>query len=104
MFLDLTVGGPSRIQATLQTPTPSPDMSEHPLFEPDTSSPIVQDQPIVEHRSPSPLLLLPCQDDPEFQAKEEMREQFQWLVDVLGQNEKRSWGTGYRDFSDVSCC
>lgn len=33
---------------------------------------------------------------------EEMREQFQWLVEMLGENQRRNWGTGYRDFADVS--
>jgi hypothetical protein len=32
---------------------------------------------------------------------EEMREQFQWFVEILSQNQSRGWGTAYRDFADV---
>jgi hypothetical protein len=116
------VSGPSRILETSQIPAPSPDVSEIPLFEPDSSSQIAEeDQPIMDRGSPHlllsdedrpiveqgsrspPLPSLPLHaDDEEFRAMEEMRDQFQWLVDMLDQNKNRGWGTAYRDFADVS--
>ena len=72
-------------------------------------SPPAEDQQATEQTSlptPSPSPPLPAVanlvDIHESQAMEEMREQFQWLVDMLGENQRRSWGTGYRDFADVS--
>jgi hypothetical protein len=117
---DPPIAGPSRIRQISQTPNPSLDMPEPPLFEPDTPSQISQDQHIIDRGSPSPSLplaedphiseqssppipLISLQvDDEESQAMEEMREQFQWLVGLLNQNQTRRWGTAYRDFADVS--
>ena len=118
MFLDPTVGGPSMV---LQTTVPSSDVPEPPLFEPDTSSLIPEDQPtseqgypsplpplfagdraIAEQSSPSPPFLLSSfqVDNEESQAMEEMRGQFQWLVELLAQNNQK-WSSAYRDFANV---
>ena len=53
MLLD---SGPNSIP-TLQTPAPSPDVLENPLFEPDTSSEIAEDGLIEERGSPSPSMV-----------------------------------------------
>src|SRR5580698_8539568 len=99
--------------------TPSPDVPEIPLFEPDDSGQIAEeDHLIVEQGSPhppfaaedhttseqsspsSPLPLLSLQiNAEESHAMEEMRDQFRWLVEVLIQNQRRGWGTAYRDFA-----
>jgi hypothetical protein len=74
--------------------SPSP-----PLFELEHFGQTVEGQPIAEQSPPSPPLPLP--QDHEFQAQGELREQFQWLSDMLNENKKKGWGTGYRDFVDV---
>lgn len=63
-----------------------------------------EDETISDQGSPSPpfpLLALQV-DDQEVRAMEEMRERFQWLPDLLHQNQNRGWATAYRDFADVS--
>lgn len=118
MLLD---SGPSSIQTTSQTPAPSPDVLETPLFEPDAFSEIAEDQLIeeqgfpspslasfVEDESsaeppPSPLLLSACQTDiQESQAMEEMRQHFGWLTKLFESNSGKVWGSGYKDFVDAS--
>jgi hypothetical protein len=95
-----------------------------PLFEPDSPSQIAEEegQLVSQQGSPSsplpsfagdqPMGDQPVEESPtpptsqvdgqELQAMEEIREQFQWLVDLLAQNAKKRWGTAYRDFADVS--
>ena len=54
--------------------------------------------------SPSPPLPLSVHgrgNDPELRAQEEIRQEFQWLANMLHENRKMGWGTGYRDFVDV---
>lgn len=113
----------SRPSYTLQTLTSSLDLTEVPLSEADASDQNIEDEPVVERGSSSPPLPLfagdqaavgqhspspPFQplslqvDDQESLAMEEMRENFKWLIDMLGENQERAWGTGYRDFADVS--
>jgi hypothetical protein len=125
-FTDFSIAGPSQIPTTSQAshvPTPNFDVTELPLFEPDSSSQIAGDQPSAERRSPSPPPALsvgdqpiveqgspspplqsspPHVDDQESQAMNEMREQFRWLVKMLNENKTQGWGTAYRDFVDVS--
>ena len=73
-------------QSILERGSPPP-----PLF--------VEDQPSAEQTTSPP----PFQTDiHEIQATHEIRDQFGWLVDLLGQNQSRGWGTAYRDFADVS--
>jgi hypothetical protein len=69
--------------------------SPHPSF---TGDQPMGDQPVEEPPTPPTSQV----DGQELQAMEEIREQFQWLVDLLDQNAKKRWGTAYRDFADVS--
>ena len=69
-------------------------------------SPVVEPDPVSISRSPSPLLLPPppqniISDQEESLAQEEMRQHFHWLMEMLNKNQKRGWGTAYRDFVDV---
>lgn len=123
---DTSPNGP-RIPESSETPTPDSEAAELPLFEPDSPCengeeestveqgpppphfpPPTEDQPIMEQTRPSPSPSTPLPpltnsvDNHESQALEEMQEQFQWLVDMVGENQRRSWGTGYRDFADIS--
>lgn len=122
IFLDPSATGPSRTLVTPNTPTSSSDALETPLFEPDGSSQIAEeDQSMGERGSPPPPLsaenkhiagrntppppLPPLSlhtDEEDSRAIEEIREQFGWLVELLNQNQNRGWGTAYRDFADVS--
>lgn len=102
----------------------SPLAEDQPITERDSPSPSPLRQspsPSLPPHSPSPpppphspsLPLLPCSPSPplpllahevdvqEFRAQEEIRQQFQWLADMLDGNRKRGWGTAYRDFADV---
>lgn len=72
----------------------------------DPLSPVVDPDPVTISRSPSPLLLPPppqntISNQEESLAQEEMRQHFHWLAEILSKNQKRGWGTGYRDFVDV---
>lgn len=62
LFLDPSISGPSGIRTTSQTPSSS--APQLPLFEPDASSPIAEDQSISEQSSPSPRLPQFSEDRP----------------------------------------
>ena len=62
----------------------------------------IGDRPAIEQGTPLPLSPAP-QDHAEVEAREEMQQRFQWLVILLGQNQRQGWNTGYRDFADVVC-
>ena len=69
-------------------------------------SPVVEPDPVTISRSPLPLLLPPppqniINDQEESLAQEEMHQHFHWLTEMLNKNQKRGWGTAYRDFVDV---
>jgi hypothetical protein len=74
--------------------SPSP-----PLFELDHFGQMAEGQPVTEEGPPSPPL--PPPQDQELRAQEELQEQFRWLVEMLNLNQRKGWGTGYRDFVDV---
>jgi hypothetical protein len=88
-----------------RTPSPRPTTPEIPLFDVDPFSPVVEQAPLTVQDFPSPAPLpLPVDetDDEELQAEEEeVRQEFQWLADILRENQRRGWGTAYRDFADV---
>jgi hypothetical protein len=72
----------------------------------DPLSPVVEPNSVTISRSPSPLLLPPppqniISNQEESLAQEEMRQHFHWLTEILNKNQKRGWGTAYRDFVDV---
>jgi hypothetical protein len=80
------------------------------LFDVDPLSPIVEYEEATIPRSPSPSppsppplpsLVQEVDDQKELQAQEEMQQTFCWLTDILHNNQKRGWGTAYRDFVDV---
>lgn len=91
--------------ATPQTQSPGPDTVETPLFDLDTPSPVIDHPFLIDQDPPSPPSppLLPAHqvDNQELQAQEEIRQHFRWLPDLLSQNQRRRWGTAYRDFVDV---
>lgn len=83
----------------LQPPSPREGVSELPLFYADSPSPIVEHS-LLFSPPPSPPSALETEDQ-ELQAQMEMRERFGWFIAMLNENQKRGWGTGYRDFADV---
>jgi hypothetical protein len=64
---------------------------------------LVQEATVLRSPSPlpTPLLVQEADDQKELEAQEEIQRDFRWLVDILNQNQRRGWGTAYRDFVDV---
>lgn len=83
--------------------SPRLEAQEPPLFYPDSPDPAVEHPQPISPGLPSPPLppSPPEVNDPELQAREEIQQQFQWLVGMLNDNQRRGWGTAYRDFVDV---
>lgn len=90
------------MSADLTPPIPSPaSLDASPIDTghalPDHTSPVV---------SPTEEFILPQSDGEslpfhETQVEEEIREAYGWLCTLLAENERRAWGTAYRDFVDV---
>ena len=86
-------------------PTPLSPTPEPPL--PDAEAPslaIGNGLPSALPHSPhiTPLQMQEAHVQTVLQAQHEIRESFHWLAEMLHQNKKRGWGTGYRDFVDIS--
>jgi hypothetical protein len=84
-----------------QTPNLEAEVPELPLFYVDPPSP--EHAPTIGPAGtplPPPSLVHDTNDQ-ELQAQEEIRQQFRWLPELLEANQRRGWGTGYRDFADV---
>ena len=76
---------------------PSPDTEAFSLAIENEPSPTLTHPP-----HPIPLQMQEASAQTTLRAQQEIQESFHWLVEMLYQNKKRGWGTGYRDFVDIS--
>jgi hypothetical protein len=77
-----------------------------PSIEPGCPIIITEDEAVAEQWSPPPSPSPLANNTPnnrQLQAQEEMRQHFSWLPGLIEKNNDAGWGTGYRDFVDVSC-
>jgi len=97
------VAGPT----VMDLPTPSPTLPIPELPLPDTEAPgLAIEIELSPASTPPPHPIRLQMQEPSAQtilrAQQEIQESFHWLAEMLHQNKKRGWGTGYRDFVDIS--
>jgi len=95
--------GPTAV--ALPAPVPTPRAQELSLPNEEALSPTIGNEALPSWAHPPhplPLQMPEASGRTVLQAQQEIRESFHWLAEMLHQNKKRGWGTGYRDFVDIS--
>ena len=86
-------------------PTPSSPTPEPPSPDTGTPSLVIENElptTLIHPPRPTPLQMQEVSAQTILRAQEDIRESFHWLAEMLHENKKRGWGTGYRDFVDIS--